>query len=82
MVEEKRKNKTNKKTFSEKKEKARTVCVQWDKGWMHIIRVHDDTTHLTDAHEEIVKHRNYPPHSYIVNERHNSRNKRATQEKK
>ena len=30
----------------------------------------------------LVKHREYPPHSYIVNERYNSRNKRASQEKK
>ena len=32
--------------------------------------------------ESLVKHRDYPPHSYIVNERYNSRNKRASQEKK
>ena len=43
MVEEKRK-KLNK-SLSEKKEEARTVCVQRDKGWTHVIRVHD-TTHL------------------------------------
>ena len=46
----------------------------------------------TDAHElprphkermsSLVKHWDYPPHSYIVNERYNSRNKRASQEKK
>ena len=28
----------------------------------------------------LVKHRDYPPHSYIVNERYNSRNKRASKE--
>ena len=30
----------------------------------------------------LAKHRYYPPHSYIVNERYNSRNKRASQQKK
>ena len=44
-------------TLSEKKEEASNVSEQRDKGWKHIIRVHD-TTHLavttrsaTDAHE-------------------------------
>jgi len=37
---------TNKnKPLSEKKEEARNVCMQWDKGWIHVICVHD-TTHL------------------------------------
>ena len=40
----------------------------------------------TTPHKErmrgLVKNRDYPPHSYIVNERYNSRNKRASQEKK
>ena len=60
-----------------------------DKGSIHVIRVHD-TIHsadntagqqmLTNYHtqrknERFVKHRDYPPHSYIVNERYNSRNK-------
>ena len=55
-------------------------------AWIHVIRVHD-TTHLsvttlrgskrsrTTPHKErlsgLVKHRDYPPHSYIVNERCN-----------
>ena len=70
-----------------------------DKGWIHVIRLHNPT-HLavtttqqggnrcsqTTPHKErmrgLVKHRDYPPHLYIVNERHNSRNKRASQEKK
>ena len=85
-------------TLSEKKEKASNVSEQWDKGWTHVIRVHD-TTHLavtttrrgnrrsrTTPHKErmsgLVKHRDHPSHSYIVNERYNSRNKRASQEKK
>ena len=85
-------------TLSEKKEEASNVSEQRDKGWIHIICVHD-TTHLavtttwqgnrcsrTTPHKErmrgLVKHRNYPPHSYIVNERYISRNKRASQEKK
>ena len=59
MVEKKRKREKNKTTtLSEKKEEARNVSEQRDKGWIHVIRVHD-TTHLavkqhgraTDAHE-------------------------------
>ena len=60
MVEEKREktNNNNKQTLSEKKEEAGNVSEQRDKGWIHVIRVHD-TTHLavtttlrgTDAHE-------------------------------
>ena len=85
-------------TLSKKKEEASNVSEQRDKGWIHVIRVHD-TTHLavtttrqgnrrsrTTPHKErmrgLVKHRDYPPHSYTVNERYNSRNKRANQEKK
>ena len=81
-------------TLFEKKEEASNVSEQRDKGWIHVIRVHD-TTHLavtttrqgnrrsqTTPHKEkmrgLVKHRD----SYIVNERYNSRNKRASQEKK
>ena len=83
-------------TLSEKKEEASNVSEQWDKGWIHVICVHD-TTHLavttwhgnrrsqTTPHKErmrgLVKHRDYPHHSYIVNERYNSRNKRASQGK-
>ena len=40
----------------------------------------------TTPHKErmsgLVKHPDYHPHSYIVNERYNSRNKRASQERK
>ena len=85
-------------TLSEKKEEASNVSEQRDKGWIHVIHVHD-TTHLavtttqqgnrrsrTTPHKErmrgLVKHQDYPPHSYIVNEQYNSRNKRANQEKK
>ena len=45
MVETKRKRERNTTTFSEKKEESRHVSEQWDKGWIHVIRVHD-TTHL------------------------------------
>ena len=47
MVEKKRKREKNKTTttLSEKKEEARNVSEQRDKGWIHVIRVHD-TTHL------------------------------------
>ena len=76
----------------EKKEQASNVSEQRDKGWIHVIRVHDTVTtrqgnrrSRTTPHKErmrgLVKHRDYPPHSYIVNERCNSRNKRASQEK-
>ena len=98
MVEKKRKREKNKTTtLSEKKEKARNVSEQRVKGWIHVIRVHD-TIHSADnntagqqtltnyptqrKNERFVKHRDYPPHSYIVNERYNSRNKQASQEKK
>ena len=79
-------------TVSEKKEEASNVREQRDKGWIHVIRVHD-TTNLavttrqgnrrsrTTSHKErmrgLVKHRDYPPHSYIVNERYNSRKKKG-----
>ena len=84
-------------TLSEKKEEARNVSEQRDKGWIHVLRVHD-TIHSADnntagqqtltnyptqrKNKRFVKHRDYPPQSYIVNERYNSRNKRASQEKK
>ena len=42
MVEKKRKREKNKtKTLSEKKDEARNVSEQRDKGWIHVIRVHD-----------------------------------------
>ena len=84
-------------TLSEKKEGASNVSEQRHKGWIHVIRIHD-TTHLavttrqgnrrsrTSPQKErmrgLVKHRDYPPHWYIVDERYNSRNKRESQEKK
>ena len=63
-------------TLSEKKAEASNVCKQWDKGWIHVIRVHD-TTHLavittwqynrcsqTTPHKErmsgLIKHQGYP----------------------
>ena len=85
-------------TLSEKKEEASNVSEQGDKGWIHIIHAHDTThlavtttrqgnkRPRTTPHKErmsgLVKHRDYPPHSYIVNERYNTRYKRASQEKK
>ena len=52
MGEEKRENNNNnnnnnnnKQTLPEKKEEAGNVSEQGDKGWVHVIRVHD-TTHL------------------------------------
>ena len=38
------------------------------------------TNYPTQRLSGLVKHRDYPPHSYIVNERYNSRNKRASKE--
>ena len=98
MVKKTGKRESKQQQHSEKKEEASNVSEQLDKGWIHVIRVHD-TTHLavtttwqgnrrsrTTPHKErmsgLVKHRDYPPHSYIVNERYNSRNERASQEKK
>ena len=42
---EKEGEKREKTTLSEKKEEASNVSEQRDKGWIHVIRVHD-TTHL------------------------------------
>ena len=48
MVEKKRKREKNKTTtLSEKKEEARNVSEQRNKGWIHVIRVHD-TIHSAD----------------------------------
>ena len=47
MVEKKRKREKNKTTLSEKKEEARNISEQQDKGWIHVIRVHD-TIHSAD----------------------------------
>ena len=76
-------NNNNKRTLPEKKEEAGNVSEQRDKGRIHVIRVHD-TTYLamTTTLRDSRRSRDYPPHSYIVNERYNSRNKRASQDKK
>ena len=37
----------NKQTLSEKKEEAGTVSEQRDKGWIHVIRVHDTINPLS-----------------------------------
>ena len=94
--EEEKREKTT--TLSEKKEEASNVSEQRDKGWIHVIRVRDTTHlavtttrqgnrhSRTTPHKErmrgLVKKLRLPPHSYIMNERYNSRNKRASQEKK
>ena len=69
-------------TLSEKKEEASNASKQQNKDWIHVIHVHN-TTHLavtqqgnrrsrTTLHKErmrgLIKHQDYPPHSYIVNE--------------
>ena len=92
------KQNNNKLTLSEKKEAVGNVSEQRDKGWIHVTREHDTThlavtttlqgrrRSLATPHKErlsgLVKPRDNPPHSYIVNERYNSRNKRASKEKK
>ena len=75
--EGKQNDNNNKQALSEKKEEARNVSEQRDKGWIHVIRVHD-TTHLavTKTLRGSRRSRDYPPHSYIVNE-HYPRNKRS-----
>ena len=96
MVKKKGKRERKPQHFLKRKE-ASNVSEQRDKGWIHVIRVHD-TTHLTvttrqgnrrsrtTPHKErmsgLIKHQDYPAHSNIVNERYISRNKRASQEKK
>ena len=68
--EKKEEQQTNK-TLSEKKEEARNASDQRDKGWIHLIRVHD-TTHWADNNtagqkartnrmSDLVKHRDHPP---------------------
>ena len=90
--------KTNQKhLLNKQKEEARNVSEQQDKGWIHVIRVHDTihsannntagqhtlTNYPTQRKNEwFVKHQDYPPHSYIINEQYNSRNKRTSREKK
>ena len=81
MVEEKRgktEQRQQQQTLSEKKEEAGNVSEQRDKGWIHVISVHD-TIHLavTTTLRGSRRSRDYPPHSYIVNERYNPRNKRS-----
>ena len=85
MVEEQRektKQRQQQQTLSEKKEEAGNVSEQRDKGRIHVIRVHD-TTHLavTTTLRGSRRSRDYPPHSYIVNERYNPRNKRSWKRK-
>ncbi len=76
--ERKQNDNNNKQTLSEKKEEAGNVSEQHDKGWIHVIRVHD-TTHLavTTTLRGSRRSRDYPPHSSIVNERYNPRNKKS-----
>ena len=75
--EEEKREKQTKNTLKRK----RNVSEQRDKGWIHVLRVHD-TIHSADnntagqqtltnyptqrKNEWFVKHRDFPPHSYIV----------------
>ena len=45
MVKKKGKRERKQQPLFEKKEEASNVSEQWDKGWIHVICVHD-TTHL------------------------------------
>jgi len=47
IVEKKRKRENKTTTLSEKKKKARNVREHRDKGWIHVIHVHD-TIHSAD----------------------------------
>ena len=85
MEEEKRektKQRQQQRTLSEKKEEATNVSEQRDKGQIHVIRVHD-TTHLavTTTLQGSKCSQDYTPHSYIINERYNPRNKRSWKRK-
>ena len=80
--------------FLKRKEGASNVSEQRDKGLdtcnpctrYNPLSSDNNTAGATTPHKErmsgLVKHRDYPPHSYIINERYNSRNKRASEEKK
>ena len=62
IVEKKRKREKNKTTtLSEKKEEARNVSEQRDKGWIHVIRVHD-TIHSADNNTAGQQTRHELPH--------------------
>ena len=83
MVEEKReKIKQRQQQQTNTFWKEREGSEQRDKGWIHVIRVLD-TTHLavTTTLWGSRRSRDYPPHSYIVNERYNPRNKRSWKRK-
>ena len=64
------------------KEKAGNVSEQRDKGWIHVIRVHD-TTHLAvkTTMRGSRRSRDYPPRSSIIIERYNPRNKKSWKKK-
>ena len=64
MHGEKEGEKREKTTLSEKKEEASNVSEQQDKGWIHVIRIHD-TTHLAvtttqqgNRHSQTTPHKN------------------------
>ena len=69
---------TNKHFLKRKRRQEISVSNVSDKGRIHVIRVHD-TTHLavTTTLRGSRRSRDYPPHSYIVNERYILRNKRS-----
>ena len=80
---ERKQDNNNKQTLSEKKEEEGNVSEQRDKGWIHVICVHN-TIHLavTTTLWGSRCPQDYQPHLYIVNERYNPRNKTASKEKK
>ena len=62
-------------TLSKKKEEASDVSEQRDKGWIHVIRVtttrqgnRRSRTTVKERTRGLVKHQDYPPHLYIINE--------------
>ena len=64
----------SKQTLSEKKEEAGNVSEQRDKGWIYA-----DGVCVCVKRQTLTR---LPPHSCIVNERYNLRNKMASKEKK
>ena len=89
--------KTNQKHFLNKQKRGGKKCQRATRQRLDTRNPVHDTMHSADnntagqhaltnyptqrKNERFVKHRDDPPHSYIVNERYNSRNKRASREK-
>ena len=60
VVKKKGKGEKTTTTLSEKKEEASNVSEQRDKGWIHVIRVHD-TTHSDSDNQSRLRSSTTPP---------------------